>query len=212
MGYKSKKAEKRELYENYSDFDSFVKNVKIPEKYWKFFEYFINRDCETFGNVLRSYIKAGYKENSTTPYRAKALYDSPLVQKLLTLYRLKTAEKRENADISVFDRTDNDLLWCLERAKLSGDYAAVRAVCMDRAKLHGILVDRHQVIDPITEAEIDRTKALEAAKLAESRLLESPADSDIIDADFIPENTPESTDCTADLYSTDEEPALFAQN
>lgn len=184
-------------YDNYHTFDDFIKNVKIPEKKWKFFENFINRQADTFGNAVKSYHAAGYAKTTTSKYRARDLYNSAMMQRLLSLYHQKTAEKRENMSLSVFDKTDNDLLWCIERAKLAGDYQAVRAASMDRAKLHGQVIDKHQVIDPTTEAEIDRTKAKLAAKLAQYSIVGdlSEIPENVIDTEFLDD------DCTTELYN-----------
>lgn len=205
MGKRIKNTEK---YAAYATFDELVRNEKIPQKKWQFFQNFINPKEQTFGNAVKSYHAAGYKENKTSRYLARDLYNSPLIQRMLTLYRHKQAQKRENADVTVFDKTDNDLLWALEEAKIRNDYAAVRAIAMDRAKLHGILVDRHQVIDPTTEQSINQTLKMEAAKMAENRLLaKGPAAEDTIDAEFTDQTEEKST---TDVYNDSIEAAIIS--
>lgn len=201
-------AKKADKYDNYRTFDEFVKNVKIPERKWKFFQNFIAEQEQTFGNAVKSYHAAGYAETSTSKYRARDLYNSAMMQQLLTLYHQKTAQKRENRDISVFDRVDNDLIWCIDRAKTSGDYQAVRAASMDRAKLHGQLVDRHQVIDPVASLEIDKTKKLEASKMAERMLAQAPEQSpdDVLEAEFEPV---QETDSPAEMSNSEIESAIL---
>jgi hypothetical protein len=206
-------AKKQRNYDNITTYEDFIKNVKIPEKMWKFFENIINEKSDTLGNAVKSYHKAGYAETSTSKYRARDLYNSAIMQKLIYLYHKKESEKRINRNISVFDRTDNDLLWCIDRAREVGDYQAVRAASMDRAKLHGQLIDKHQVIDPYTEQAIEQTKAKEAALMAESRLIGESIDdvSGVFDAAFLPVLQDNKGDCTNDLYNDEIETAILSQ-
>jgi hypothetical protein len=214
MGYNDcmpKKVKNEDYYKTFKDFDTFVKTVKIPQKKWKFFLHFVDEKSDTLGNAVKSYYAAGYSENSTSRYRARDLYNSAMMQTLLTLYRSKTAEKRINRDISVFDRAHNDLLWSLDMAKDKADYMAVRAITMDIAKLHGILVEKHQVLDPATENAIDKAKQIEAAALAETRLLDAPADvpdDTIIEAEF----EPDDGNSIENEYKIEVEAALLGQN
>lgn len=171
-------------YSIYKTFDDLVKNAHIPEKIWKFFTCFTDEKSDTFGNATKSYHKAGWTETKTSKYRARDMYESPLVQRLLYLYRQKTAQRRENKHLSVFDRTDNDLLWAIDCAKEARDYKAVESASMSRAKLHGQLVDKHQVVDPIVNQEINSTKLIEARQLAERQLLPGP----VADVEFEPES------------------------
>lgn len=200
-------------YDDYKTFDSFVENVKIPEKYWKFFLNFTDEKAQTFGNAVKSYHAAGYKEHTTSKYRAKDIYNHPMIQRLLTLWHEKTSEMRKNRDISVFDKTDLDLIWCIDQAKLARDYQAVRAATMDRAKLHGQLIEKHQVIDPYAEQAIDKTKRLEAVKLAEQRLLGSPEEMPAVtfDAVFEP-NQAAGTECTTELSNSPIKSAILDKN
>lgn len=207
-----KKVKNADYYNSFDDFDMFVKNVKIPAKKWKFFENFINEKSDTFGNAVKSYHTAGWAETTTSKYRAKDLYNSPLMQRLISLWYRKTAEKRENRDISVFDSSDNTLLWCIDRAKQCGDYKAAESAAMSRAKLHNILVDKHQVIDPVTEQKISQTKQLELAKLAETRLLTESIDTSlpIIDVECSEPNEQENiVENTTNLYNNEAEAALM---
>lgn len=201
---------KQHNYDNFTTYEDFIKNVKIPEKQWKFFENIIDEKADTFGNAVKSYHKAGYAETLTSKYRARDLYNSAIMQKLLYLYHKKQSEKRINRNISVFDKTDNDLLWCIDKAKGAGDYQAVRAASMDRAKLHGQLIEKHQVIDPLTERAIEQTKAIEAAQMAENRLLgcDIGEPENIIEAAFIDDNDDR---CTNELYNEEIEAALMSQ-
>lgn len=204
-------------YDLYKTFDEFIANVKIPEKKWKFFDNFVNEKSFTFGNAVKSYHDAGYTENNTSQYRAKDLYNSPLMQKLLHLYHIKMAKKRENASISVFDSTDNTLLWCIEAARRANDYKSAESAAMSRAKLHGQLVDKHQVIDPAADLAVNQSIKLEAAKMAETRLLgtqENPQEPAIIEAEF--EEKPEENDtdngmCTTNVYKDSAESALLSE-
>lgn len=198
-----------DYYQTFKDFDNFVQNVKIPEKKWQFFQNFIDKKSQTYGNAVKSYHASGYAETTTSRYRAKDLYNSPLMQRLIFLYHHKTAQKRENAEISVFDKAHNDLLWALDGAKNANDYQAVRAITMDIAKLHGILIDKHQVIDPVADAQINKTKQIEAARLAEHRLLGEPVDmpEDIIEGELI---EPSSIDCTTNVSNTNIEAAILS--
>jgi hypothetical protein len=212
MAKKTNHKTKKELeYANYRTFKEFVDNVKIPERTWKFFENFINKDLDCYGNAVRSYHDAGYAETTTSKYRAIKMYNSAIVQRLLTLYRQKTAEKRENADISVFDRTHNDLLWALDNAKQAHDYQAVRAISMDIAKLHGILVDKHQVLDAGTDRQISHTKQLAAAQVAERMLIDAPEGKpdNVIDTTFEPLTELEGTE---EVYNNAAESALLGHN
>ena len=199
-------------YDDYKTFDSFVENVKIPEKLWKFFQNFTDEKSQCFGNAVKSYHSSGWKEHTTSKYRARDIYNHPIVQRLLTLWHEKTAESRKNRDISVFDKTDSDLVWVIEQAKLARDYQAVRAATMDRAKLHGQLIEKHQVIDPYAEAEINKTKQLEAAKLAEQRLLNGPTESaaEPIEATFEPVQAIDPN-CTTELSNNEIEAAILEQ-
>lgn len=205
---------KNEKYEDYNDFDDLIAKVKIPERKWRFFLNFTDEKAQTFGNAVKSYHAAGYAVSTTSKYRSKDVYNSPIMQRLLYLWHKKTEEKRENRDISIFDHTDIALLWALEMAKSRNDYAAVRAIAMDRAKLHGILIDRHQVIDPATEDRIDKTMRIEAARIAERRLLESPDQTDskpeenTIEAEF---TVQQDSDCPTELSNATEEAAIMAE-
>ncbi len=204
---------KKASYDEYNDFDTLIASVKISERFWKFFQSFTDQKAQTFGNAIKSYHAAGYTENATSKYRAKDIYNHPLIQKLLSLWHKKTAEKRENRDISVFDHTDIALLWALEMAKDRNDYAAVQSIAMNRAKLHGLLVERHQVIDPDTESRIDKSVRFEAARIAERRLLESGDKTDskddlnIIDADIV---RPIESDCPTELSNDPDDSAITA--
>lgn len=207
-----KKVKNADYYNSFEDFDTFIKNVKIPAKKWKFFENFTSEKSDTFGNAVKSYHAAGWTETTTSKYRAKDLYNSPLMQRLISLWYRKTAQKRENRSISVFDSTDNALLWCIDRAKECGDHKAVESAAMSRAKLHGQLVDKHQVIDPVTEQKISQTKQLELSKLAEARLLTESVDMPmpVIEAKLVESSEPEITaDDTTNLYTNDVEAALM---
>lgn len=200
-------------YNEYDDFDALIGSVKIPERYWKFFQNFIDEKSQNFGNAVKSYHAAGYAENNTSKYRARNLYNSAIMQKLLNLWHKKTAEKRENRDISIFDHTDSALLWAMEQAKTRNDYAAVQSIAMNRAKLHGLLIERHQVIDPETENRIDKSVRLEAARIAEQRLLQSgdktdPKDGqEIIEAEIV---RPVMPDCPTELSNDIDDTAINA--
>jgi hypothetical protein len=200
-----------EYYKTFKDFDDFLKNVKIPAKKWQFFLNFTDEKSDCYGIATKSYHKAGYVEDETSKYRARDLWNSPLIQTLLSLYYQKIAKKRENRDLTVFDKTDNDLIWCIEEAKLARDYQAVRAATMDRAKLHGQLVEKHQVIDPYAEAAISKTKAIEAAKLAEQRLLIAPDDMPAVPMNAVFEQ-PQAIECQTELSNSDIESAILEQN
>lgn len=204
---------KRDQYDNYQTFDEIIKNVKINQRIWQFFVNLTDKESDSLGNVAKSYHKAGYTEGSTSKYRARDLYHSPLIQRLLTLYRKKEQEKRENRELTVFARTDQDLLWALDEAKSRNDYSAVQSIAMNRAKLHGLLIERHQVIDPATEDRIDKSVRLEAARIAERRLLESGDKTDskdgqeIIEAEII---RPIAAECPTELSNDIDDSAITA--
>jgi len=172
--------------EQIQTYDNFIANVKINEKYLNFFLNFVDIESETQGNLVKSFHKAGYPENKDSLNRARKMYNSPLIQRLLTLWNKKQQEKKENDNISVFDKADNALIWAEEAAKSKCDYMGVRAIAMDRAKLHGILVDKHQVVNHFEEQALTESKRKAALELAKSRLLPDHTEDtdDIIDADF----------------------------
>ena len=95
------------------------------------------------------------------------------------------------------------------------DLTTLRAATMDRAKLHGLLVERHQVIDPASQKDLDNSVKIEAAKLAERMLLNVPESTieadindpsdNIIDSDFEPLS---DVDCDQ-LADYDDDPEGF---
>ena len=201
-----KKTNNMAYYKTFEDFDEFVKNVKIPQKHWKFFQNYTDEKSDCFGVAVKAYHAAGYAEGKLSRYRARDLIGTSLMQTLLCLYRQKIEKKRENRDIGVFEKANGYLIWVIEQAKIAKDYQAVRAATMDWAKLHGQLIEKHQVIDPYADAQINKTKAFEAVKLAEQRLLCESAEepTEPIEATFEPE-------CPTELSNNAIESAILEQ-
>lgn len=175
-----------------TDFKNVLKEVKLSEKAFKFFENLTKPDSPTKGDIVNSFHAAGYTQNDTSKYYAYQVYNSAKFQKLLTAYRDRELKKGQNREFTILERTTEDLNFIIQSARLRGDLGTMRQAVVDRGKLHGLFVDRHQVIDSDAEFAIDKAMRLEAAKLAEQRLLgySSTIEGEIIqeDSTIIEEN------------------------
>ncbi len=169
---------------------------KLTENQYKFFVNVTDPTSDTTGNITTSYLKAGYKPSKLACYRASMLYKSKRIQDIITLNRLIGNENSENRKETAFERVvrRNEQLYL--KAEKTGDISAMKALNEFDAKLHGLLVDRHQVIDPTGQDDLDNSVKIEAAKLAERMLLNAPEctlegdiddpSDNIIDGDFEP--------------------------
>lgn len=185
-------------------------DVILGEKRYKFFERLVNPESPSCGEIVKSYHLAGYVESGTSKYNAYKVYRSPKFQKVLTEYRRIRLEMKENRSFTMLERTSEDLAYVIEMAKDKNDLSTMRQAVMDRAKLHGLLVERHQVIDPATEAEIDKTKQIEARILAEQRLLGEAVEvpDNIVETTFIDQTEP---DCQVEVSNDMIETAILEQ-
>lgn len=178
----------------------------LTENQYKFYENIIVPDFQYNRDLINAYHRAGYEETEQSKYRARALYKHKVIKKLLEFHRQNQTEKLERRSVNIFDTIDSGLIECADIARKNADGPLLRAALMDRAKLHGLLVDRHQVIDPTSQSDLDNSVKLEAAKLAERMLLNAPEshenadlndpDNDIIDSEFEPFN--DDTDSLSD--------------
>jgi hypothetical protein len=173
------------------DYDREIKEklAKLTEKQYRFFCNFTDPSSKTSGEQLKSYINAGYKDCDQAVFRASRLVKSKIIQDILTLYRKKNAENAENRKESALERIIRRNEEIFQKAEQNGDLTTLKQCNEFDAKLHGLLVDRHQVIDRAADTAIDLSTRLEAARMAEQRLLNTPEspvndDSNIIDADF----------------------------
>lgn len=190
---------------NKEDFENILQAAKLSEKTYKFFENLVNTQSKTCGDIVKSYHAAGYTENPTSKYTAYRIYNSKKFQSVLIAYRAYSIEKGENREFTVKERVTQDLQYIIERSKFGGDLSTMRQAVMDLAKLHGLLVDKIQAIDPVTEDEINKTKQIEAACLAESRLLGNGQD-DIIEGEII---DVDDAECPSEVSKEEDETAVF---
>lgn len=197
--------------DNNDNFNKVLKGAKLSEKQYKFFENLVNPQSETCGDIPSSFVKAGYAQNNTTKYYSYKVYNSRKFQAVLTAWREKELKREKNREFTILERTTEDLNFIIQRSKTGGDLSTMRQAVMDRAKLHGLLIERHQVIDPITEDKVSKAKELEAAQIAERRLLGEPVEcpADMIEADFEPIN---SGDCPVEPSTDEVESAFLDQN
>jgi hypothetical protein len=170
-----------------NDFNNVLKASKLNEKKYKFFENLVKSDSPTQGDILSSYHAAGYKKNDTSKYYAYHIYNSASFQRVLQAYRRQELEKSKNREFTILERTTEDLNFIIDKSRRGGDLSTMRQAVMDRAKLHGLLVDRHQVIDSTTDNAINAAMRLEAARLAEHQMLAEGAD-DVIEGEVIPQD------------------------
>lgn len=191
------------------DFNLVLRQTNLPEKQYHFFKNLVNPQSETCGDIVKSYVKAGYKENDTCKYYAYKIYNSTKFQAVLSAYREKELKMQVNREFTMLERTTQDLNFVIEQSRKGGDLSTMRQAVMDRAKLHGLMIERHQVIDPVTEGMIDKQTRIEAARIAEQRLLQEPEGApeieteSVIDAEFVNE-------CTTDSSNNEIESALLS--
>lgn len=173
-------------------FQSVLDASKLNEKQYLFFKNLVDPESDTLGDIVSSYHKAGYTENPTSKYAAYRIYQSEKFQRVLTAYRHKEVEKKENRGFTMLERVTEGLTTIANKAERTGDLSVHRQALMDLAKLHGLLVDRHQMVDPAEQLEVDKSMRLEAARLAQQRLL--PDTMPVIDVDCLAKSSNELTE------------------
>jgi hypothetical protein len=200
----------KDYMDNNDSFEKILKSARLSTKQYQFFENLVSPQSETCGDIVSSYNAAGYAVSETSKYYAYRVYNSPKFQKVLTAYRENSLKREKNREFTILERTTEDLNYIINKTRIGGDMSTMRQAVMDRAKLHGLLVERHQVIDPVTEDKVSKAKELEAARIAESHLLGEPVECpvDMIDAAFEPVN---NDNCPAEPSSEDIESAFLDQ-
>jgi hypothetical protein len=177
-----------ELLSNYEG-DVKILLSKLTPKQYKFYLNIVKDDFEQSRDLITAYQNADYAKTPNDKRKARDLFQSPKIQAVYKIHLEKLQKKQEREHITVFERTDRDLLFIIERAKNSEppDLALLKTALMDRAKLHGLLIDRHQVINPGQANEIDQSIAAEAEKIAGATLtpqLPGKSADDVIDVEF----------------------------
>lgn len=179
-------------------FDEFVRKEKIPEKYWACFMHFTDEDSKGYGNMTESYVLAGHARHATNKYRARDLFKKPLMRTLLYLWKEKQVEKRELKKETAFERVQrrNQDLYDQAALKDPPDLALMKQCNEFDAKLNGLLVDRHQVLNPESANDVNEGMQQAALEVANNALLPERVDDDTpldenntIDAEFEIEQT-----------------------
>jgi hypothetical protein len=191
------------------EFQRILAKANFTEQQYKFFVNLTDPDSPTSGDIVKSYHSAGYNEYSTSKYAAYRLYNTEKMQKVLAAWKAYRAERAGIKAETAYEYTKRNLTEIIDKAKATGDITTWRAGVMDLAKLEGLLIDRHQVLDPGQSAEIDKSIAAEAEKLVSGSLAPRlPAakkvDSDVIDADF-EQKEPENNDQSAEKEPPDDD-------
>ena len=194
-------------YTRYSTLDELLQKTKVPEKTWQFFQNLTNQESNTFDDIISSYHAVPYAETKTSKYRAFKLYNSDLVQRLLTLHRLKQAEKAENRELTALEYTRNELKDVISAAKSKQDISNWRGAVMDLAKLDGLLAER-LIVGRDDSLQMDASMRQMALDLANRALLPGCQDAaeEAIDV-VIPQSQPDTIDAQFVVGPEPEEPA-----
>ncbi|MDD5062328.1 MAG: hypothetical protein PHN44_08655 [Candidatus Marinimicrobia bacterium] len=178
-------------YNLYDDFDDFIKTVQFSSGQWKCFENYVNPESETCNDRLKSYLAAGYRNNSQTIYRVNQLFATDKFKKLLYLWRKKRQNTIEARQESAIEFVCRKLRVVIQEAEGKGDLTNLNSAIMNYAKVQGLLADRviHETDNPLQLDSSIQPKAIEEAQ----RMLLNPAaepiqadetDNDIIEAEF----------------------------
>jgi hypothetical protein len=170
-----------------------TKPIQFTEKQRVAIENYSNPKSPTFGNKLRSYLAAGYKNGSNAAQAACRLYNSEKVKAEIERRRENRAKRCEITEDYVRQQWQNLLEDCKDETGKYIDRTNANTVLISMAKSLSMLTDR--VIDRTEIIHLEEHERQEAKKIA-SILINSHYldDTNItplplpqpIDTDFIP--------------------------
>ena len=141
----------------------------LTAKQLEFIENYANKDSDTFGNAIRSYLKAGYKgtpESNCTRQAASRLVTNKRMNEAITQYRGKIGQKTEVKREYV--------LQCIQDQYTKADDANDRASALRACELLGksiaMFTDKYE--DSTAEKPVSISKELieELQREAKNRL------------------------------------------
>lgn len=116
------------------------KELTIKQR--RFIDNFCNPQSETYGQTVKSYIKAGYKDSPSANISASILLNNPKIEKELAKYEPKTAEIVVKKQEITKDYARNKTQETFERAVKSGDIPSQVACCRLFLQLTGQLENK----------------------------------------------------------------------
>ena len=103
--------------------------MELTQKQQEFIENYANPNSDTFGNGLKSYLKAGYKETPSAQQSSCRLLTSDKVKQALIEYKAKRDRNREVIEQYTIEQYRSELDKALALAtKLNQPSAAVSAI------------------------------------------------------------------------------------